>query len=256
MQLALGCSLRIGEILGLTWDCVDYSDDAIENGTAHVEIVKELKRCDKSSLDALNSRNRSTVIFTFPEQKKTGTTTSLVLKAPKTESSVRVVFLPKTVAISLRKVKEKQNEMKQLLGEAYCDYNLVIAHEYGHPYEQRHIAKLFKNLIIENNLTPVVFHSLRHCSASMKLRIGGGNIKAVQGDTGHSQSRMVTDLYAHINDEDRRILAKKVDEQFFQEPQKKENPATADDTTIAFQLLRDNPDIAKLLIAALQKSSA
>lgn len=254
MQLALGCSLRIGEILGLTWDCVDYSDEAIENGTARVEIVKELKRCDKSSLDALNSRNRSTVIFTFPEQKKTGTTTSLVLKAPKTESSVRVVFLPKTVALSLRIVKEKQDEMKHLLGEAYCDYNLVIAHEYGHPYEQRHIDKLFKKLISDNNLTPVVFHSLRHCSASMKLRIGGGNIKAVQGDTGHSQSRMVTDLYAHINDEDRRILAKKVDEQFFQESQKKKNPTTTDDT-IAFQLLRDNPDIAKLLIAALQKSS-
>lgn len=44
-----------------------------------------------------------------------------------------------------------------------------------------------------------MFHSLRHCSASLKLQIGGGNIKAVQGDTGHAQSRMVTDLYAHTH---------------------------------------------------------
>lgn len=256
MQLALGCSMRIGEILGLTWDCVDYSDEAIENGTARVEIVKELKRCDKSSLDALECRKRSAVVFTFPEQKQTGTTTSLVLKAPKTESSIRVVFLPKTVAFSLRKVKEKQEQMKQLLGEAYCDYNLVIAHEYGHPYEQRHIAKLFKNLIDENGLTPVVFHSLRHCSASMKLRIGGGNIKAVQGDTGHSQSRMVTDLYAHIYDEDRRILAQKVDEQFFQRSEKHSNSASNNDTDTAYRLIQDNPDIAKLLVAAMQKNSA
>ena len=162
-----------------------------------------------------------------------------------------------SIAVRYSALKSADNfvyQSKLLLGEAYCDYNLVIAHEYGHPYEQRHIDKLFKKLISDNNLTPVVFHSLRHCSASMKLRIGGGNIKAVQGDTGHSQSRMVTDLYAHINDEDRRILAKKVDEQFFQESQKKKNPTTTDDT-IAFQLLRDNPDIAKLLIAALQKSS-
>ena len=54
----------------------------------------------------------------------------------------------------------------------------------------------------------------------MKLRIGGSNIKAVQGDTGHSQSRMVTDLYAHINDEDRRILAKKLTNNSFRLHQK------------------------------------
>lgn len=63
---------------------------------------------------------------------------------------------------------------------------------------------------------PVVFHSLRHCSASLKLQIGGGNIKAVQGDTGHAQSRMVTDLYAHTNNEERRRLAEKVEADFFQ----------------------------------------
>lgn len=42
MLLALGCSMRVGEILGLTWDCVDISEDAICAGTAHVRITKEL----------------------------------------------------------------------------------------------------------------------------------------------------------------------------------------------------------------------
>ena len=56
---------------------------------------------------------------------------------------------------------------------------------------------------------------MRHCSASLKLQIGGGNIKAVQGDTGHAQSRMVTDLYAHTNNEERRRLAEKVEADFF-----------------------------------------
>ena len=50
----------------------------------------------------------------------------------------------------------------------------------------------------------------------MKLQIGGGNIKAVQSDTGHAQARMATDLYAHTRNEDRRRLAQKVDEGFFQ----------------------------------------
>lgn len=254
MLLALGCSMRIGEILGLTWDCVDFSEESIMDGTAHVTINKELKRCQKDSLEALSKRGRSKVIFIFPEWKQTESSTSLVLKSPKTESSVRVVFLPKTVALALRKVKESQDALKLLIGDEYSDFNLVIAHDDGRPYEERQISKMLKNLIEEFDLPPVVFHSLRHCSASLKLQIGGGNIKAVQGDTGHAQSRMVTDLYAHINHGDRIRLAQKMDKDFFQNCTAEKKNAAADEAELAYQLLQNNPDIAKLLIVAMQKN--
>ena len=97
----------------------------------------------------------------------------------------------------------------ELLAGGYQDFDLVVAHEDGRPYEERQIAFLLRKLTDATGLPPVVFHSLRHCSASLKLQIGGGNIKAVQGDTGHAQSRMVTDLYAHTNNEERRRLAEK-----------------------------------------------
>lgn len=256
MLLALGCSMRIGEILGLTWDCVDFSDEIIHDGTAHVFVNKELKRCQKDSLEALAHRGRSQVIFTFPEWKQTDSTTSLVLKSPKTESSVRKVYLPKTVALALREVKSSQDALKLLIGDEYADYGLVIAHKDGRPYEERQIAALLRKLIAEYNLRPVVFHSLRHCSASLKLQIGGGNIKAVQGDTGHAQARMVTDLYAHTHNEDRRHLAQKVDEDFFQKRPSEAKKAAAHEADLAYQLLQDNPDIAKLIIATLQKKSS
>lgn len=256
MLLALGCSMRIGEILGLTWDCVDYSDESLQDGTAHVRVNKELKRCQKDSLEALARRGRSQVMFTFPEWKQTHSTTSLVLKSPKTESSVRTVFLPRTVALALRQVRKSQEEVKLLIGDEYSDYNLVIAHEDGRPYEERQIAALLRALIQEHDLKPVVFHSLRHCSASLKLQIGGGNIKAVQGDTGHSQSRMVTDLYAHTHNEDRRRLAQKVEEDFFQKRPSETKKAAAGETDLAYRLLQENPDIAKLIIATLQKQGS
>lgn len=227
---------------------------SIMDGTAHVTINKELKRCQKDSLEALSKRGRSKVIFIFPEWKQTESSTSLVLKSPKTESSVRVVFLPKTVALALRKVKESQDALKLLIGDEYSDFNLVIAHDDGRPYEERQISKMLKNLIEEFDLPPVVFHSLRHCSASLKLQIGGGNIKAVQGDTGHAQSRMVTDLYAHINHGDRIRLAQKMDKDFFQNCTAEKKNAAADEAELAYQLLQNNPDIAKLLIAAMQKN--
>ena len=256
MLLALGCSMRIGEILGLTWNCVDFSDESIHDGTAHVFVNKELKRCQKDSLEALAHRGRSQVIFTFPEWKQTDSTTSLVLKSPKTESSVRKVYLPRTVALALREVKSTQDALKLLIRDEYADYGLVIAHEDGRPYEERQIAALLRKLIADYNLRPVVFHSLRHCSASLKLQIGGGNIKAVQGDTGHAQARMVTDLYAHTHNEDRRRLAQKVDEDFFQKRPSETKKVAAHEADLAYQLLQDNPDIAKLIIATLQKKSS
>lgn len=64
--LALGCSIRIGEILGLIWDCVDDSDESLKDGTTHVSVVKELKRYQKDSLRDFERRGHSKVIFTIP----------------------------------------------------------------------------------------------------------------------------------------------------------------------------------------------
>ena len=256
MLLALGCSLRIGEILGLTWDCVDITEESIASETAGVYIHTELKRCDKSSLEDLKRRGRSTVLFMFPDLKQ-GAKTSFVLKDPKTASSIRTVFLPGTVTTALREMRVSQETDKALLGAAYLDYNMVLAHQDGRPYEEHQIADKLRELIQKNDLPPVVFHSLRHCSTSVKLQISGGNIKAVQGDTGHAQARMVTDLYAHTNTEDRRRLAQKMEQDFFQGSKQSasDDKAPEAETAQAMRLLQENPDMAKLIIAALGRSA-
>ena len=256
LLLALGCSMRIGEILGLTWECVQLSEEDRNAGAACVLIDKELKRCDKSSLQDLERRGRSKVRFIFPEMKqKHPCKTALVLKAPKTASSIRNIYLPETVSTALLEMQARQAEEKALLGEAYTGYGLVIAHEDGRPYEERQIADLLRSFIAKNNLPPVVFHSLRHCSATVKLQISGGNIKAVQGDTGHAQARMVTDLYAHTDNEARRKLAQKVEQDFFQKSAQTKQTA-ADDAQRAYQLLLENPNMAKLILAAMGQANA
>ena len=249
MLLALGCSMRIGEILGLQWDHVFCSEEEIETGMARVRIDREVKRCKTKSLEALERRGRSKVIFKFPECKSTASTTTLVMKEPKTESSVRTVYLAKTVAIALQAEKARQEDMKDLLGEAYTDYGLVLAHDEGRPYEERQIMEKLRALEKEHDLPPVVFHSLRHSSASVKLQLSGGDIKAVQGDTGHAQSRMVTDLYAHIDHEDRRQLAQTLERQFFQ--RKNASGDESAETAAAVRLLQKNPEMAKLIVGIL-----
>lgn len=40
-------------------------------------------------------------------------------------------------------------------------------------------------------------------------------MKATQGDTGHAQIDMITDIYAHILDEDRKVNAQKFEATFY-----------------------------------------
>ena len=42
-----------------------------------------------------------------------------------------------------------------------------------------------------------------------------GDVKAVQGDSGHSQTSMVTDVYSHILDDDRRMNAQLFEDAFY-----------------------------------------
>ena len=42
----------------------------------------------------------------------------------------------------------------------------------------------------------IVFHGLRHSSATYQLMISGGDIKAVQGTTGHASADMLVNTYA------------------------------------------------------------
>ena len=61
----------------------------------------------------------------------------------------------------------------------------------------------------------MVFHSIRHTSITYKLKLSGGDIKSVQGDSGHAQADMVTEVYSHILDEDRRKNAQLIEDAFY-----------------------------------------
>ena len=47
------------------------------------------------------------------------------------------------------------------------------------------------------------------------MKLNGGDIKAVQGDSGHSQTSMVADVYSHIIDDDRRKNAELFEDAFY-----------------------------------------
>ncbi len=128
---------------------------------------------------------------------------------------MRKIFLPSTVAQMLLERKKQIDEMKELFGDEYFDYNLVFCHSSGRPMEGQMINRALKKLIKDNDLPDIVFHSFRHASITYKLKWNGGDMKSVQGDSGHARMDMVADVYSHIIDEDRRYNAQKFEEQFY-----------------------------------------
>ena len=256
MNLAFACSLRMGEILGLTWSNVHISDEDIADDNAYVYIDKELARASKRAIEMLGQKDIYHV-FTplFPN-----TSTRIILKKPKTDSSIRKVWLPKTLAYILREWKDSQDKQKEFLGDEYLDYNLVVALPNGRPCEETVISNAFRRLKRDAKLPNVVFHSLRHSSTTYKLKLNHGDIKATQGDTGHSQADMVTKVYAHILDEDRKINAQKFESAFYANPDlcsvrppeepKEPAPATLDLEALVEQL-RKSPELANTLAALL-----
>lgn len=259
MNLAFACSLRMGEILGLTWKNVHIEDENIATDNAYIYIEAELARASKQAIETLGEKD----IYHIFTPLMPNTSTRIILKKPKTDSSIRKVWLPKTVAYILREWKKSQEELKSFLGDEYQDFDLVVALPNGRPCENRIIEKEFSLLKQKAGLPNVVFHSLRHSSTTYKLKLNHGDLKATQGDTGHAEIDMITKVYAHILDEDRKINAQKFESAFYANPDLRkvappqEQPQTQTiDLAALIEQLQKSPELANTLAALIAGQKA
>ena len=259
MNLAFACSLRMGEILGLTWKNVHIEDENIATDNAYIYIEAELARASKQAIETLGEKDICHIFTPLMPN----TSTRIILKKPKTDSSIRKVWLPKTVAYILREWKKSQEELKSFLGDEYQDFDLVVALPNGRPCENRIIEKEFSLLKQKAGLPNVVFHSLRHSSTTYKLKLNHGDLKATQGDTGHAEIDMITKVYAHILDEDRKINAQKFESAFYANPDLRkaappqEQPsAQTIDLAALIEQLQKSPELANTLAALIAGQKA
>ena len=176
INLAFACCMRGGEIGGAQWERYDS-----QNRTLYIDRV--IDRVNKKMVEKLTKMD---VQFKFPNLYP-GTRTMIVLKQPKTDGSIRNVYIPETVANKLNTLFNLQREMKRELGEeGYMDYGLIICQANGRPIMTEHLNKRFKEILIEMNdpdidTDDIVFHSIRHTSAGAKLRISSGDLIEASG---------------------------------------------------------------------------
>lgn len=165
--LALSTGMRLGEIFGLQWDCVD-----LERGIVFI----------RRSLIT----GRKLVVGQW-------------LQEPKTQKSKRQIPLPPEVAEELRKYKVWQEEQIEQLGDKYEDNTFVIANMFGRPVDTSNFTtRYFKAMLAEAGIDrSIKFHDLRHTHATLLL-LEGINPKIVQERLGHSTVTMTLDTYSHL----------------------------------------------------------
>jgi hypothetical protein len=196
IAIQFSATTRSGELLGLTWDCVDISDlDHVV-----INIDKSLARINRKNMNDTEERE---IILKFPAILGNGQNSTIrVLKRPKTPSSIRKIYLSKTAGALLKELKAMQSADKAAYGDSYHDYNLVFSQHNGNPLEDKYMSRHFKVFLKKHNLHMIDFYALRHSGATAKLR-STRDLKAVQGDMGHATPEMLTKVYAAIVDEDR-----------------------------------------------------
>ena len=205
LLLSASCSARIGELLGLQWDCVDFLGD----GTAAITFRQQLQRLDR---EGMNVSEKYEVYFSFPSGRDSKTVLALCGMKDKdgTAARPRTVYVGPQLTAALKEEKQRQNALKVVLGPNYEDFNIVIAQDMGRPFEEHEIRKKLKKLCQDASLPVVVPHAMRHLSVTLKLMISG-DVKAVQADSGHKDAQMVFNRYSHALDDERRKLAMELD---------------------------------------------
>lgn len=91
-----------------------------------------------------------------------------------------------------------------------------------------------------------------------KLKLNHGDLKATQGDTGHAQINMITKIYAHILDEDRKVNAQRVETSFYSNPDLRQVKAPQEqesgiDIGQLIEQLQKSPELANQLAALIAR---
>ena len=209
VHLSMILSLREGEILGLQPGDLDF-DAADGRGT--ITVNKAMQRADKVALSKIDP---SQIYHIFPDQRE-GSSSALVLKKPKTKKSSRTLYLTRPLKEELLAWLEKLRQDELAMDGRYRNCGQLFRLPNGMPVAPEALSKWYRTWRAEHpEFEKIVFHGLRHSSATYQLIESGGNIKAVQGNTGHATTGILMDTYAHTQDKPRLELAEKLEADFY-----------------------------------------
>ena len=124
----------------------------------------------------------------------------LVITAPKTPRSRRVLPLSDGVATMLGQVIETQLHERAAARDLWNETGLVFTSATGAALDPRNVLRAMTNAAAKVGLDDVTVHTLRHSAATAMLE-DGVHLKAVSELLGHSDIRITGDVYGHVSTE-------------------------------------------------------
>ena len=210
--------------------CTSSKELYAADGRGTISVNKTMQRANKDALEKLDPKQ---VYYTFPDRRE-GSKSSLILKKPKTKKSNRVLYMTKPLKEELLAWLEKLKRDEQNAPEKYSNCGQLFRLPDGLPIAPELLTKWYRLWRAEHpEFEQIVFHGLRHSSATYQLLQSDGDFKSVQGNTGHATAAVLMDTYAHTQDKPRLELTEKIEANFYSQdltpaapqPRQNEKPA-------------------------------
>lgn len=186
LPLTLGIiyGLRREEILGLTWNAIDFNNKSI------------------------------TIRKTVGRGKYDGVTQFLIKDIPKNKSSYRTLPMFDFIADLLKKYKEKYKQNEKIFGNTYVtDYkDFICLMDNGELVKPDYVDRTFSRILKANGFRHIRLHDLRHSCATLLLR-NGVPLPEIQKWLGHSNI-ITTQRYSHLDQNDKSIPANMIETKF------------------------------------------
>jgi|LauGreDrversion4_2_1035121.scaffolds.fasta_scaffold54833_1 integrase len=174
-RIHLLTGFRQGEVLGLTWESVDFVQGSLR-------LSQQLQR-----------------------QKGKG----LVLKELKADAKKRTIHLDKVTLTALREWKIQQMQMR-LAALEWGEINFIFVNSIGKPIEPRKSAEMWAKLLEDADIPHLKLHGARHSFATLLLQ-QDIDIKVVSHYLGHTDISTTQNIYQHVTTKSLIDTAEKID---------------------------------------------
>lgn len=167
LYLELITGARKGELLGLTWDTVDFTKNTV-------------------TLNKNRTGNRKEILSK--------------LTTPKTKNGYRKFILPQKIMDMLIEEKTLQEYNKKILGNDYItyEYDYIIRQENGRVYHPNSINRIIKKMTCKIGLPHCRIHDYRHAIASLLFE-QNIPLQNITKQLGHGQTSTTEKIYIKKN---------------------------------------------------------